>query len=70
MIKTLQEVAKFNIECPVGTEVIVSKDDGTQVNAKVKYPAELIGARAVGYFSGITGCYSLSRVKKVCNETR
>lgn len=65
-LKTLQrEVDEFNKLCPVGTEVIVTKDLGEEVRTKVWHEATILGGHtAVGWFEGISGCYLLSRARK------
>jgi len=59
-LKTLQKVVdKFNAEYPVGTKVILRKDSG-EVDTEVRAPAEVLeGHSAVGWFVGVSGCYSI-----------
>lgn len=49
---------------PIGTPVLVTKDDGTTIETKTRSPAEVLaGHTAVIWLEGISGCYLLSRVK-------
>jgi hypothetical protein len=58
------KVAAFNKMHPVGSNVIVVKDLGEQVEATVLHPASILGGHtAVAWFSGIPGCYNLDRVQ-------
>jgi len=53
----------FNKRNPVGSDVVVIKDLGEQVETKVKYPAQILsGHTAVVWVEGISGCYDLDRV--------
>ena len=57
------KVDAFNKRAPVGTNVIVVKDLGEQVETKVRYPAEVLsGHTPVVWLEGISGCYLLNRV--------
>ena len=59
-------VDQFNICCPVGTPVLVMMDDGSMVEATVTNEATILGGHtAVGWFSGISGCYKLDRARKL-----
>ncbi len=55
-------VEEFNKRYPVGTPVVVRKDDGSLMETKVKSRAKMLGDNAVAWFCGIRGCYLLSRV--------
>lgn len=57
---TLQEtVDRFNRDFPVGTKLILRKDNG-EIETEVKAPAEVLhGHSAVGWFVGVSGCYSI-----------
>ena len=60
------EVDQFNKYCPVGTPVSVMMDDGTTVDAIVTNEATILGGHtAVGWFTDISGCYKLSRARKI-----
>lgn len=49
----------FNRRFPVGTPVILRKDSGNVVTS-VRAPAEILqGHSAVGWFVGVSGCYSI-----------
>jgi hypothetical protein len=55
----LQIVDRFNRDFPVGTPVILKKDNGI-VETVVESPAEVLGGHsAVGWFRGVRGCYSI-----------
>lgn len=58
----LRWVKRFNEKIPVGTRVIVVRDDGTKVDSNVRAPAEMLGETPVVWLDGISGCYLLSRV--------
>lgn len=52
-------------DTPVGTEVLVRKDDGTEVATRTRSGPELLGGHtAVIWLEGIGGCYSLGRVRR------
>ena len=52
-------------DVPVGTEVVVTKDDGTEVRTKTESEAYLMGGHsAVIMLTGIRGCYALGRVRR------
>ena len=59
-LKTLQKlVDQFNADFPVGAKVILRKDSG-EVQTEVRYPAKVLqGHSAVGWFVGVSGCYSI-----------
>jgi len=55
----------------VGTDVIVTKDDGTEIKTKTRSAAYMLGASgdypghtAVIQLEGISGCYALDRVRE------
>jgi hypothetical protein len=59
-LKTLEGIVnKFNSAFPVGTKVVLRKDSG-EVETEVRAPAEVLqGHSAVGWFVGVSGCYSI-----------
>lgn len=59
-LKTLQKIVdRFNAQFPVGSKVILRKDSG-EVETEVGAPAEVLqGHSAVGWFVGVSGCYSI-----------
>jgi hypothetical protein len=59
-LKTLiQIVDRFNKDFPVGTAVMLKKDNGI-VETVVESPAQVLGGHsAVGWFRGVRGCYSI-----------
>jgi hypothetical protein len=61
------KVKVFNERNPIGSEVVVIKDDGEAIKTRVSRPAEILNSHteesiAVVWLDGITGCYSLNRV--------
>lgn len=61
-----KDLVKLWQERPVGTEVLVMKDDGVEVRSRITAPAQLLGGHtAVIWLEGISGCYALSRVRSV-----
>ncbi len=58
-------VNKFNREFPVGSKVLLRKDE-TEVETTVIEPAMVLGFHsAVAWFEGVSGCYSIvNRVRK------
>ena len=57
-------LAKKWATTPIGTEVIVMKDGGVEVRTKTRSGGELLaGNTAVIWLEGISGCYSLERVR-------
>lgn len=59
------EAKAWNSLHPVGTEVHVTKDDGTVVQTKTRSEAwALMGHTAVVQLEGLSGCYLLDRVKR------
>lgn len=60
-----RDVDDFNHQCPVGTDVILRKDDGSSVNTKVKLPATVLGGHtAVAWLDGQASCWNLDRVTR------
>lgn len=65
-------IAKLQAQCdawnaanPVGTRVVLRKDLGTEVNTRTRSVAEVLsGHSAVVWLEGVTGCYSLDRVRR------
>ncbi len=51
------------VAIPVGTEVIVTRDDGREQRARIRALPCCVAGHAVGWFTGIAGCYLLSRVR-------
>lgn len=57
--KVQKIVDAFNAEFPVGTKLMLRKDS-VEVETEVKAPAEVLqGHSAVGWFVGVSGCYSI-----------
>ncbi len=65
LAKKQEKIAKdWNEKHPVGTEVIVRMDDGTEVRTKTTHEATVLGGHtAVAWLEGIRGCYNLERVR-------
>ena len=68
--KQLQLMGDWNTNHSVGTDVIVTKDDRTEVTTKTRSAAWMLGATgdypghtAVILLDGISGGYSLERVR-------
>lgn len=63
--KKLQaEIDAFNLKFKVGDPVKVKLDSGEVKETTVKHEATILGGHtAVGWFNGISGCYSLKSVK-------
>ena len=69
--KQVKLVEEWNIMHSVGTDVIVTKDDGTEIKTKTRSAAYMLGASgdypghtAVIQLEGISGCYALDRVRE------
>lgn len=57
-------VREWNEKYPVGTPVIVTKDDETEIRTLTRSKATMLGGHtAVVWIEGITGCYDLERVR-------
>jgi len=57
-------VREWNEKYPVGTPVIVTKDDETEIRAVTTHEATMLGGHtAVAWLKDIRGCYSLERVR-------
>jgi|BarGraIncu00421A_1022006.scaffolds.fasta_scaffold142198_2 hypothetical protein len=56
-------VKDWNEKYPVGTVVIVTKDDETEVLTKTVHAATVVGGTAVAWLEAISGCYDLDRVR-------
>lgn len=57
-------VEAWNLQHPVGTAVVVTKDLGEPVHTKTRSVAQrLLSGTPVIWLDGITGCYLLERVK-------
>ncbi len=59
-------VENWNLKHPVGTKVILTKDDKSTVETATRSQAELLGGHTpVIWLEGMSGCWALSRVKAV-----
>lgn len=57
-------VREWNEKYPVGTPVIVTKDDETEVRTVTVHEATMLGGHtAVAWLKDISGCYALERVR-------
>jgi hypothetical protein len=54
----------WNNDNPIGTSVIVTKDDREEICTKTRSSAWLIGSIPVIQIEGIAGCYALERVRR------
>lgn len=59
------EIRIFNVRYPVGSLVMVEKDDGSKVTTRVRYPAKIVGDSPVVWLEDILGCYKMDRVEGV-----
>jgi hypothetical protein len=56
----------FNRRYPIGTDVLLRKDDGSLLETKTRSRAEVLsGHSAVIWVEGVSGCYLLSRVTPI-----
>ncbi len=62
------EICIFNTRYPVGSWVIVEKDEGIKVTTRVRHPAKIIGDTPVVWLNGISGCYAMDRVEGAPGE--
>jgi hypothetical protein len=53
---------------PIGTDVIVTLDDGTERQTKTRSRTSVVGGVQVIWLEGISGCYMLSRVRPLTKE--
>lgn len=61
-----RQVDDWNAHHQLGTEVIVRRDSGQEVQTKTRSQAWVLsGHSAVIMVDGISGCYSLDRVRPV-----
>lgn len=64
--KEQRDLVKRWKDVPIGTEVIVTKDDGQEIRTRTRSGPELLGGHsAVIWLEGISGCYALYRVRKI-----
>ena len=64
------EAATWNESVPVGSDVIVTKDDGTELRTKTRSEAWVVGDHtAIVKVDGISGGYNLSRIRRASRET-
>jgi len=57
-------VDRWRLQVPIGTQVIVTKDDGSRVPTKTRSAAQLSASNdAVIFLEGIAGYYALERVE-------
>lgn len=58
------KVSAWNAVCPIGTPVVVDRDNGEQLSTVTRSEAYLLNSRVpVILVKGIAGCYALGRVK-------
>ncbi len=59
-------VREWNKKYPVGTRVIVKKDDDTEIETETVHEATMLGGHtAVAWLKDLSGCYLLDRVRPV-----
>jgi hypothetical protein len=57
------ECSRWNEKYPIGTPVMVKKDNGVEYLSRTRSEASVLsGHSAVIFVDGISGCYLLSRV--------
>lgn len=58
-----QQVEAWNVEHPVGSKVVVTRDSGVMFETTVKHPATVLGGHSpVAWVHGIAGCYDIGRI--------
>lgn len=57
-------VGAWNEHHQIGMDVIVTKDDGGEIQTKTRSSAWLIGSIPVIQIEGVAGCYALDRVRR------
>lgn len=63
--KIQSQVDNFNSKHSVGDSVKLRLDSGEVKEVKISHPATILGGHsAVGWFEGVSGCYSLSSVQQ------
>ncbi len=61
----------FNRRYPIGTDVVLKKDDGSLLETKTRSAAQVLsGHSAVIWVEGVSGCYLLSRVTPAMTKHR
>lgn len=61
--KEQKKVDDWNRKYAVGQEVIITKDDLSEINSVTTHPAEILCGTAVCWFEGIRGAYMLERAR-------
>lgn len=58
-----QQVESWNYEHPIGSKVVVTRDNGETLETTVKHEAQLLGGHSpVAWVHGISGCYDIGRI--------
>jgi hypothetical protein len=58
------QINRWNARYPVGTRVVVTRDNGSEIVTRTRSGAQLLsGHTAVIFLEGISGCYLLGRVR-------
>jgi len=66
LIKQGEKLVESWKDTPIGTDVIVTMDDGQEIRTKTRSEAQMMGGHSpVIWLDGISGAYSLRRVRKV-----
>lgn len=65
-----QQCEAWNFEHPIGSSVVVTKDNGEQFETTVRYPAQCLNGMPVAWVHGISGSCLLSRITSYSPERR
>jgi len=61
-----QQVEAWNREHPIGSKVLVTRDNGETWETTVRIEAQLLGGHSpVAWIDGFSGCYAISRLTAV-----
>ena len=60
-----ERAANWSRRYPVGTQVLLRRDDGTETETHVTSQAWVISGRIVAKFSGVSGAYHVERATKI-----
>ena len=61
-----KRIVDFNSKVPIGTPVIVTKDNGEEIKTTTRSDAQLLGGHTpVVFLDRMSGCYALNRVRVV-----
>lgn len=58
-----QQVESWNHEHPVGSKVVIVRDNGETLETTVTHEAQLLGGHSpVAWVAGISGCHDIGRI--------